>query len=337
MRKLIAILTLLLFTACSSCAHAPRGGDLRKTRDSANKVEVTLKLDLKPLNDWYAKKEEEARKREEARKKEEEERKRQEDEKKAREEYCKKYPCFGHPWMALGAANIKLSVAQQATEFHVISVSPSRDTAVIGWSGTGWVAAKDAGKSYVMTAGHVCESSDFYPVEVYDIDWDTWTITFETINLPIIEKHHVMVTRDGVTTSDASIIRDEDMDDGFNGNDLCMLGIGADLGPAVSVATDDPEYGDTCSVVGAPTGLWGGGIAIPSEALFAGRGSLFGTEPDGLVFNGLLAPGNSGSAVVCDGKAVGVISLGSLRFRSTIHAVPWDAIRKFARKALHRK
>jgi hypothetical protein len=322
MRRILALVLILFFMA--SCAHTPRGGDLRQSRDSAYKIKVTLTLDLTPLNEWQAKKAEERKKREEDRKKKEEE--------------AKKWPTWlpklwGQPVTFINGVPVRLSQAQESMEFHVVKTSES--TADIGWSGTGWVAARAPGRSYVMTAGHVCESKDVYQIEAYDIDWEAGIIEFETIDLPITVKKHTMLNRDGVESANGSVVRDEDLDDDFNGNDLCMLGVGADLGPAIPVAIQDPEYGQTCSVVGAPTGLWGGGIAVASEAIFSGRGSVFGTEPDGLAFNGLLAPGNSGSAVVCDGHAVGVISLGSTRFKSLTHAVPHDSIRKFMRQALH--
>lgn len=325
MRRILALVLISLFFL--ACVHTPRGGEFRQARDSAYKIQVTMTLDLTPLNEWRAKKEEERKKREEDRKKKEE------------EEEAKRWPTWlpklwGQPVTFIGDVPVALSNAQQSMEFNVIRVTD--DTADIGWSGTGWVAGRSAGGgSYVMTAGHVCESKDVYSVEVYDIDWDANAIEVVSIDLPIIAKKHLMLNRDGVASTNGSIVRDEDLDDSYNGNDLCMLGVTDDLGPAIPVATEDPEYGTTCSVVGAPTGLWGGGIAVASEAIFSGRGSVFGTEPDGLTFNGLLAPGNSGSAVVCYGKAVGVISLGSTRFKSLTHAVPHDSIRKFIRDALH--
>ncbi len=323
MRK---FLVFLIVAFLASCAHSQRGGgDLRTSRDSAYKVKVSLTVDLQPLNEWKVKKEEERKKREEDRKKKE-------------EGETKRWPVWlpklwAQPITFINEVPVALSSAQQSMEFHVLKTSA--DTADIGWSGTGWVSGRVPGRSYVMTAGHVCESKDVYSIEVYDIDWEEGTISFETIDLPITSKKHLMLSRDGVESANGSIIRDEDLDDSFNGNDLCMIGVGADLGPAIPVADVDPDYGQTCSVVGAPTGLWGGGIAVASEATFSGRGSVFGTEPDGLAFNGLLAPGNSGSAVVCDGKVAGVISLGSTRFKSLTHAVPHDSIRKFMKAALH--
>jgi hypothetical protein len=337
MRKILLALTLLCAFLFTSCAHAPRGGEFREARDSAFKVRVTMKLDLSPLNEWLAKKEAEKKAREEQRKKDEEQKKKDEEQRKKdaeRVEYCKHNPCFGHPMVLLrDDVEVKLSVAQQSTGMSIIKAT--RDFVEIGWSGTGWAAAQGAGKTYVMTAGHVCESKDVYPFDFFYVDWDTFEFEFVHFDFPIVEKHHVMIGSDGVASPDATIIRDEDLDDNFNGNDLCMLGLVGEIGTPVPVADHDPGFGQACSVVGAPTGLWGGGIAVPSSATFAGRGEVFGTDPDGLAFNGLLAPGNSGSAVICNGEVQGVISLGSTRFPSLIHAVPHERIQDFIAKALH--
>lgn len=207
-------------------------------------------------------------------------------------------------------------------------------TARIGWVGTGWVADRRAGRSFVMTAGHVCETGTSYHVEY--MDWSTFS--FVEADLPIISAKHVLVSRDGIRTAPVTVIRDEDLDEQtFNGNDLCLMGTVGDLGQPIPVADSEPDYSQTCDVIGGPHGLWGGGIAPTSEMRFNGRGSVFGTEPDGLSFTGIVAPGNSGSGVMCDGQAVGVISLGATSMPGLIHAVPYDSIRTFLKKALHRK
>lgn len=205
-------------------------------------------------------------------------------------------------------------------------------TAKIGWVGTGWVAARDANRSYVMTAGHVCESGDTFETTI--IDWEK--LEFRTVKLPIIEVKHELRDRTGLSVP-ATVVRDHDLDNDFNGVDLCVLGAIADLGQPIPIGDHDPGFGDRAEVIGGPTGLWGGGIAVASDAKFSGRGSVFGVEPDGLAFNGELAPGNSGSAVIFDGHAIGVISLGATRFQSLIHAVPYETMADFLRKALHRR
>lgn len=225
--------------------------------------------------------------------------------------------------------------SKQLTVYRPIAVDDivklGDHSASVAWSGTAWVAAKAPGRSFLMTAGHVCESGDMYHLQM--VDWAHMRII--SADLPIIKKEHTLISSDGVEI-EANVVRDEDLKDDYSGNDLCMLGAAGDLGPAIPVSKEDPQAGEICDVVGAPRGLWGNGIAVASDAKFSGRGSVFGIEPDGLAFNGNMAPGNSGSAVTCEGKAVGVISLASTQFSSLIHAVPYERIREFMMKALHR-
>src|SRR6478736_649713 len=55
MRKVLLPLLALLFFL-TSCAHAPKGGEFRQTRDSAYKIEVTMTVDLAPYKEFLAKK-----------------------------------------------------------------------------------------------------------------------------------------------------------------------------------------------------------------------------------------------------------------------------------------
>lgn len=287
----------------TSCFHA-RGGDAAKTRESVYKTEVTLTLDITPFKEYLAAQEKANPPPTDT------------DKKKTIETILQQ--------------DLRLTDVQRETGFEVLSTSDN--TAQVGWSGTSWVAVNLHIRSYAMTAGHVCESGDSY--ELQFIDWNTWEVV--SLKLPILKKEHTLVARDGAEII-AKVIRDEDMDDSYNGNDLCLLGAPGDLGPSISIGNFDPEFGETCTVVGAPRGLWGGGIAVASDVKFSGRGSVFEVEPDGLAFNGLVAQGNSGSAVVCRGQALGVISLGSRQFPSLIHAVDYGRTAEFLKKALHRK
>ena len=226
--------------------------------------------------------------------------------------------------------------AHKATSAEIVGVKGQPlgtfgATVEIGWVGTGWTVARTDGRSFAMTAGHVCESKDTMEIAVFD--WDTFRVM--VVTLPIVSKTHTLVSYDGVSVP-ASVIRDEDLDENFNGTDLCVLGARADLGAPIAIANSDPQFGARAEVVGGPKGLWGGGIAVASDVKFGGRGTIFGVEPDGLAFNGEVAPGNSGSAVIYNGAAVGVISLGATRFPSLVHAVPHESMREFLRKALHK-
>jgi hypothetical protein len=299
MRKFL-IVTLLstLLTSCAiGCFPWDNRVSIEDVRDSVYQVKVELTLDLTPYHAYLKKKGGES----------------------------VLHRILGGPRLPLTERHTTLMAQMEVQS----------DTSIVSWVGTGWVAAKSDGQTFLMTAGHVCESRDSYAVEFLDVDPDG--IGVVTIDLPIINRNHTLVSRNGVEYQRATVIRDDDFEDGFDGPDLCMLGANGDLGKVLPVAEKDPKYAAHGEVVGGPRGLWGGGIAVASDVKFSGRGSIFGVKPDGLAFNGLVAPGNSGSAVVFDGRVVGVISLGATRFPSLVHAIPHEIIREFIRKALHRE
>ena len=211
-------------------------------------------------------------------------------------------------------------------------LSEGDNTAKVGWSGTGWVAANGVGHSYVMTAGHVCESGKVYHLEY--IDWSTFTV--KKVDLPILSTEHTLINRDNTEFPGGTVLADEDLDDDYNGKDLCVIGVPGYLGKAFPLATQDPPYGTSSEVIGAPTGLWGGGVAITANLKYSGRGTVFHTKTDGLSFTGEAAPGNSGSAITYQGRVVALLNLGGKRFPSLSVGVPHEEIRDFLRRALHK-
>ena len=181
----------------------------------------------------------------------------------------------------------------------------------VGWSGTAWTVAREHGHSFLMTAGHVCETSD------------------EMEGLPILSVSYTLVARDGTRISGATPVLDDD------DADLCTLAVVGDLGEPMSLATVDPEYGAVCTDIGAPRGYFGEGIAPIAELRYSGRGTIFG-DHEGLGFVGLIDHGSSGSPVVCDGRVVGLLNLGSNDYVRLGLAVPYEAIREHLIRALHR-
>jgi hypothetical protein len=327
MRKVFVFALLLVLLASCSTGRLPwnRGISMDDAKESVYQVQVELTIDVSPYYAMLQKKEEERRK------KEEEERKKMEEQNPPPQRAGFGFPRFVFTEPHIPATEKNIFLGAEMTKVN-------DSTAKIGWAGTGWVAARANGRTFLMTAGHVCESKNTFTLEYWDIDWDTLRIAVRTMELPIIEKNHRLVSREGVEYQMATIIRDEDLDEEtFNGPDLCMLGAIGDLGRPLPLADEDPDYASRSEVIGAPRTLWGGGIAVASDVKFSGRGSVFGVDPDGLTFNGEVAPGNSGSGVLHDGRVVGVISLGAVRFPSLVHAVPHEIVREFIRKALHKK
>lgn len=289
MRNLLPTALLALLVSCGSLTRGVSGPSLAEVRESTYQVQVSLNVDISAL---LPPDEEE-----------------------------------GGDDKDLNFEMILDRPEQRATGAHV--VSRSNNIVELNWVGTGWTVDRRAGRSFVMTAGHVCETERFYSVKVFD--WDTGEV--KTVELPIVSRSHNLVSRDNVKVA-ASVVRDEDLDKDFDGIDLCLMGAMADLGRPLAIADSDPVYGDRAEVVGGPRGLWGGGVAVASDVKFTGRGSVFGVNPAGLAFNGEVAPGNSGSAVVYRGEVVGLISLAAIRFPSLCHAVPHGTIRGFLQRAL---
>lgn len=204
-------------------------------------------------------------------------------------------------------------------------------TADIGWVGTGWVAAKRNGNSYLMTAGHVCESGDFFELEYFD--WETFEM--RTVQLPIIKKVHKVVSRDNIET-EVTVLADEDLNADGSGPDMCLTAVHGDFGPVLPLATEDPGYAEHAAVIGAPTGLWGGGIAPTADLKFSGRGNIWGGKIEtSLAFTGDVAGGNSGSAIMQDGKVVALLNFGGRRFKELTTGIPWDVLQDFLRRNLH--
>ncbi len=197
-----------------------------------------------------------------------------------------------------------------------------------GGSGTAWVSGRSLGKSSLMTAGHTCETGKF--IEYAKLDIVDGELKIVVLKLPIIGVTYDLQASDGTSFKGATVVLDDDE------LDLCMLTIAGDLGDPLPIADHDPPYGSHSIDVGAPTGLWGGGVAPIIDLVFSGRGQIFGQPPDALAFTGLGAPGSSGSAIVYQGRVVGVLTLGSVRYTRLMTSVPWNVIRPFIRRAMHK-
>lgn len=296
---------LLVLALLSSCLRGPVGPATH--RDSTYKAVVTVKVDTSPLHP-------------------------KEEEKPA--DGSGSGSGSGSSAEKPKKHKVELQSAEKVVDlldFQPTFISSDDDTAEIRWSGTAWVAATGPGRTFAMTAGHVCESDKVYHVRY--IDWSTWTI--KEASLPIISVEHKLVAADGTEFTNAKVIRDEDLDEHFNGIDLCLLAVAGDLGDPLPIASSDPSYSRPAWVVGAPRGIWGGGIAPTALLTYSGRGNIFGTKDEGLAFTGPAAPGNSGSAIMVDGRVVGLLNLGSTIF--PMHtAVPHEELVSFLRRALHR-
>lgn len=214
-----------------------------------------------------------------------------------------------------------------------LDASPLNRTADLTSAGTTWVVDRKGSASYLLTAGHVCETSATYPVRY--IDWENWTV--RTVELRVTKRSHTAVSYQGVE-EDLVVIADEDLEPKtFAGTDLCLLGALADLGRPLPIADKDPEYASHSEVIGAPAGLWGGGVAVIADLKFSGRGNVWGGKvAESLAFTGDVIGGNSGSPIIHNGRVVALLNLGGVRFNELTTGVPWEELKKFFRKHMHR-
>jgi hypothetical protein len=225
---------------------------------------------------------------------------------------------------------VKASMEVDVTEV-LADLGGSDTIRTLDWSGTGWVEQSSTKESFVVTAGHVCNTEKVYHYD--EINFDTWTV--KTIDLPIKSVSYSLEDQDGTEFKNAKVVLADDT----KGVDLCMLSVAGDLGVPLSISGHDPRYTQQGWYIGAPHGIWGGGIAGVYQVTFMGRGTPWETE-DGerLVFSSAIAAaGASGSPVMYEGEVVGVLVETSRKFETFMTAIPWNVLEKFTDKAHHRE
>ncbi len=197
--------------------------------------------------------------------------------------------------------------------------------------GTAWVSGNSRGRTQLVTAGHLCETRESYEYVTRHIvlDENGFRVVEQTFELPILHVGYVLRAADGTEFSGATALVDDDE------QDVCLMSVSGDLGDPLRVADSDPEYGAHCYTVGAPQGLWGGGLAMISEETFAGRIRIKDL-PEMLSFSGAATGGASGSPQICDGRVVGVLDRADRAFPFNV-AAPWEAIRQVMEGTPHRR
>lgn len=195
------------------------------------------------------------------------------------------------------------------------------------WSGTAWVVDHVGEYSYVVTAGHVCETRDFVTV---DEDADDPFVAPTKRQYAVRSVAYSLEDRNGNVIDGARVLLDDDT------VDLCVLAVPGDVGPPLAIADRDPLYSEDGIFIGAPRMVWGGGIATVFSVKFMGRGHPFKGRCDGMEFCDVdelafgspgTAPGCSGSPVLYHGRVVGVLNAVSSRMDSFAVAVTWENLR----------
>ncbi len=143
---------------------------------------------------------------------------------------------------------------------------------------------------------------------------------------------YTLIAADGTEIPGATVVLDDD------DNDLCMFQVAGNLGRPIPIGDRDPPYAAEGYYVGAPHGIWGGGIAGYYTVRFSGRGTPWNNKKEALAFStASAAPGASGSPYMYDGQAVALLNLGSSSFFTFSTGVPWDQLKTFVAKALHKQ
>lgn len=204
------------------------------------------------------------------------------------------------------------------------------ETHEFGWTGTAWTVDQLPGRTFFMTAGHMCESGKTYKYEIANLGIDDngdLTVVKKTLELPILKVEYKLHGADNTDYTGLTVTRDDD------DIDLCELQAPGLIGRPLPIADSDPTVGDRCYYTGAPAGVWGNGIALTADMTFNGRADYFGEGHESLYFVGPAAGGASGSPIICDGQVQGVLVESSRRFDSLFGSTPWDLIRGFLRKS----
>jgi hypothetical protein len=221
-------------------------------------------------------------------------------------------------------AEMVVDVSSIADDLGLAPDDPTTKTAK--WSGTAWVQQSSTKESYIVTAGHVCEEAGgMYSYETVDFE----KMKLVEHKLPILSVNYTLIDQDGTEFHGAKVVLDDDS------VDLCMLGIAGDLGSPLAISGHDPRYSQEGWYIGAPYGIWGGGIAGVYKVVFSGRGNVFGTRPMMAFSSASAAPGASGSPIMFDGEVVAVLTEGADGFMTYTQGVPRDILQAFCDRAHH--
>lgn len=187
-------------------------------------------------------------------------------------------------------------------------------------TGTGFVVDVDrsSGKSFVMTASHVCRPADENDagIEMRTVEESIYVTTFDGRQL------------------DAKVFflpRDD--------SDTCFIAVDGVVGDPLPIALVTPEFGSYVYTAGCPHG------AIGKNSIYATSGMFLGSLPIdslGLVtmdsFSISTSMGSSGSPVMQNGNVVSVITMVYDEFRTLSFGPQLDVVSRnvAAMKALRR-
>lgn len=200
----------------------------------------------------------------------------------------------------------------------------------VNMTGSSMVVAHARGRSYILTADHVCATPDLPDVSVFPEDrkvimtqvaWDT---------------RRVVIDIEGTMHDARPVITDEH-------NDICVMEVDGVWGSPVPLAPRPLGMGDRAYNIAAPSGIFDAGMVPIFIGIYSGTSSnisntqVMSSPYSEVPFSDLYTfpsrPGSSGSAVLNQaGEIVGVI-------HSTVATVPglsisstWEAVRDIFRR-----
>jgi S1-C subfamily serine protease len=176
------------------------------------------------------------------------------------------------------------------------------------WTASGVLikADKEKNESYVLTAGHVCETPDVPKPHIMLID----KASFEGFTLDGDGHEAIVVAIDKY-------------------NDLCLMKMEYVEHAISSISELSPEPGDKLFNVAAPTGVWAPNMVLIFEGYFAGHQGKY------MITSIPAAGGSSGSPIYnMDGEIVGILHSVNTRLANITYGAKLKAIKKFLAKHL---
>jgi hypothetical protein len=187
------------------------------------------------------------------------------------------------------------SVNKIEVKYTYILATPDGDVEMeFGSTGTGTVVAVDVDdeSSLVLTAGHVC-----------DVEQEMMS-PFGMLKLS--ESSMSIITFRGTRLEAFPLVSSMSPD-------VCVLYVKGIAGPIVEIATELPPLGSAVMNAACPLGFKGDKTLHVSTGLYEG---VLVEEVNKYVMSSVpIAPGSSGSALVYEGKIIGVIVMGTPRFQ----------------------
>ncbi len=185
-------------------------------------------------------------------------------------------------------------IKTQSMEAHELCENETCPLRIVSSSGSGSVIGHSKGKTYILTAGHVCEQPEGSVAIAIAVDGSG-------------NVHEVKSSKYS------------------NDPDLCVMKSEGIWGLPLKISDDEVEYGDKALAMSAPNGIFSANMVPLFEGYYSGNLS----SGDG-VYTIPAMPGTSGSAVLNDDlEIVAVIHSATKGFQHIAIGTNADRVKKF--------